>query len=115
MLHVSSVPRAAAFYSQLGFKVTNSHHKPVCGDEPVWAWLQSAHGATLMLALADTTVDPTVQAVLFYLYCDDVAAMHAAPADDGVAVSAITYPFYHPCGEFRITDPGGYVCMVTHT
>lgn len=56
-----------------------------------------------------------MQAVLFYLHCDDVAAMHAALADDGVAVSAITYPFYHPCGEFRITDPGGYVCMVTHT
>lgn len=115
MLHVSSVPRAARFYARLGLEITNSHHAPDCGDEPVWAWLQSAHGATLMLTRADTAVDPAAQGVLCYLYCDDVPAMHAALCADDLDVSAITYPFYCPRGEFRVTDPDGYVCMVAHT
>ena len=115
MLHVASVPRAAAFYALLGFDVANTHHDPTCGDEPIWGWLQSRHGASLMLALAGEPVDPTVQAVLFYLYCDDVVAMHAALHASGVAVGAITYPFYCPKGEFRVVDPDGYVAMVTHT
>ena len=115
MLHVASVPRAAAFYALLGFDVANTHHDPACGDEPVWAWLQTPHGGSLMLALADDPVDPAVQAVLFYLYCDDVVAMHAALLASGVAAGDITYPFYCPKGEFRMVDPDGYVAMVTHT
>jgi hypothetical protein len=30
-------------------------------------------------------------------------------------VSDIQYPFFAPRGEFRITDPDGYVLMITHT
>jgi len=41
--------------------------------------------------------------------------MHAALHAPGVAVGHTTYPFYCPKGEFRTTDPDGYVCMVTHT
>ena len=115
MLHVASVSRAAAFYALLGFDMANTHHDPACGDEPVWAWLQSQHGASLMLAQADEPVDPAAQAILFYLYCDDVAAMHAALRASGVVVGDIAYPFYCPKGEFRTTDPDGYVCMVAHT
>ena len=115
MLAVASVPRAAAFYALLGFEVANSHQVAECGDEPVWAWLQSRHGASLMLSVADAPVDPATQGVLFYLYCDDVAGMHAALRASGVAVGEIAYPFYCPNGEFRATDPDGYVCMVTHT
>lgn len=115
MLRVASVPRAAAFYALLGFDVANTHHDPTCGDEPVWAWLQSRQGASLMLAQADEPVDPAAQAVLFYLYCDDVVAMHAALLASGVAPGDITYPFYCPKGEFRMVDPDGYVAMVTHT
>src|SRR5688500_10717668 len=104
MLHVASVSRAAVFYALLGFEVANTHHEPGRDDEPVWAWLQSSHGASLMLAQANEPVDPAVQAILFYLYCDDVAAMHAALHASGVAVGHITYPFYCPKGEFRTTD-----------
>ena len=43
------------------------------------------------------------------------SGMHAALSASGVAVGAITYPFYCPNGEFRATDPDGYVCVVTHT
>lgn len=115
MLHVASVSRTAAFYELLGFEVANTHYEPGCDDEPVWAWLQSRHGASLMVAQADDPVDPAAQAVLFYLYCDDVAAMHAALHAAGVQVGDITYPFYCPRGEFRTIDPDGYVAMVTHT
>ncbi len=114
MLHVGSVPRAAAFYALLGLEVANTHHEPGC-DEPAWAWLQSQHGASLMLVQADEPVDPVAQAILFYLYCDDVAAMHAALVASGVAVGDIANPFYCPKGEFRVVDPDGYVVMVTHT
>ena len=115
MLHVASVSRAAAFYALLGFEVANTHQEPGRDDEPVWAWLQSRNGASLMVAQADEPVDPAAQSVLFYLYCDDVAAMHAALLVSGVQAGDITYPFYCPRGEFRTTDPDGYVVMVTHT
>lgn len=120
MLHVASVARAAAFYAQLGLDIANTHYEPGGGrddsaDEPVWAWLRSRHGASLMLARADGHIEPAAQAVLFYLYCDDVATMHAALAAAGVTVGTIGYPFYCPKGEFRLTDLDGYTCMVTHT
>lgn len=115
MLHVASVPRAAAFYARLGFAIAHTHHEPDHGDAPVWAWLHSPGGADLMLALADTPVDPAAQGALFYLYCDDVDEMHAALHAAGVAVGEITMPFYCPTGEFRVTDPDGYVSMVTNT
>jgi hypothetical protein len=55
------------------------------------------------------------QAVLFYLYVEDVAAKHAELAAAGLDVGAITFPFYSQRGEFRMTDPDGYVLMITHT
>jgi hypothetical protein len=115
MLHVASVSRAADFYAVLGFEVANIHHEPGCDDEPVWAWLQARNGASLMVARANEPVVPAAQAVLFYMYCDDVPAMHAALHASGVQVGEIAYPFYCPKGEFRTIDPDGYVVMVTHT
>jgi hypothetical protein len=72
MLHVASMSRTAAFYALLGFEVANTHHEPGSDDEPVWAWLQSQHGASLMLAEAEEPVDPAAQTILFCLYCDGV-------------------------------------------
>lgn len=93
MLHVASVLRAAEFYAALGFSIGEVHREPACGDpgrdQPVWAWLGSAAGAELMLVQADAPVDAAVQGVLFYVYCDDVAAMRgrvlAAGIDAGEA------------------------------
>lgn len=113
MLHVADVLRAADFYAQLGFEIESRHDDPHDG-RPVWGGLQHAGGAELMLVLADGPIDERVQGVLFYVYCDDVAAMHAHLHALGVAVGEIGYPFYRPDGEFRIADPDGYVCMVTH-
>jgi len=113
MAHVTSVPRSIGFYEGLGFTVRNTH-EPSEGHEPVWASLESS-GAQLMLALADEPVVPSQQAVLFYVYCDDVVVSRTAFEKNGIAVGPIEYPFWAPRGEFRVTDPDGFVVMVTHT
>jgi predicted enzyme related to lactoylglutathione lyase len=118
MLHVADIARAAAFYAVLGFEMTETHREPGCepdrDDETVWAWLENPGGATLMLVRADSPIDDTAQGVLFYLYCDDVAAMRDHVLAAGVDAGPLVYPFYRPKGEFRVTDPDGYVSMVTH-
>ena len=112
--HVASVPASIAFYETLGFALQNSV-APEGTAEPNWAWLEGAHGAALMLAKADEPVVAAQQAVLFYLYVDDVPAKHAELTAAGVAAGEIRYEFYAPRGEFRVADPDGYVLMITHT
>ena len=79
-----------------------------------YRWLKSGD-AHLMLARASETVDPKVQAVLFYLYCPDVPAFRNELIEAGIEVGPVHNPFYAPRGEFRVTDPDGYVLMVSHT
>jgi hypothetical protein len=113
MASVASVPRSIVFYARLGFELKNEF-TPDGADEPSWAHLERG-AARLMLSRADDPVDPAAQAVLFYLYYDDVPALHAALADAGFQPGPIAYPFYCPKGEFPITDPDGYRLMLTHT
>jgi predicted enzyme related to lactoylglutathione lyase len=113
MAHVRSVPTSIEFYRKLGFVVGNTF-APSGQTEPSWAWLRSDR-ASLMLALANEPVVPGQQAVLFYLYCDDVAATRAALQEAGVDVGQINHPFYAPNGEFRVQDPDAYVLMITQT
>jgi catechol 2,3-dioxygenase-like lactoylglutathione lyase family enzyme len=111
--HVRDVAASIAFYETLGFSVGNTFAAE--GDtSPSWAWLESA-GAELMLARAGEPVVARQQAVIFFLYVDDVAAKHAELLASGVTIGAIEYPFYAPHGEFRVTDPDGYALMITHT
>ena len=113
MAFVKNVPRAIGFYRKLGFETGNTH-APEGATEPVWAWLRSG-GAQLMLAQASDPVDPEQQAILFYVYCDDVLAYRTQLLEARIECSAVTYPFYAPKGEFRVTDPDGYALMITHT
>ncbi|HEU5251146.1 MAG TPA: VOC family protein [Thermoanaerobaculia bacterium] len=113
MAHVLDVSRSIEFYRKLGFEVGNTF-TPDGAAEPTWVWLRR-NEAHLMLAKASHPVDAAVQAVLFYVYCDDVPAMRAALEMAHIDVGAIQYPFYAPRGEFRATDPDGYVLMITHT
>lgn len=115
MIHVASLPRAIAFYAVLDFHASEVHQEACLGEDPVWAWMESPGGAEFMLVKADASIDDTVQGVLFYIYCDDVAAMRDRVLTAGVDASEITYPFYRPKGEFRVSDPDGYVLMVTHS
>jgi catechol 2,3-dioxygenase-like lactoylglutathione lyase family enzyme len=112
MAFVASVRRSIEFYGKLGFEERNTHTSEG-GVEPVWAWLSSG-GAHLMLARASEPVDPGKQAVLFYVYCADVSAFRSLLIEAGLDVGPIQYPFYAPRGEFRVTDPDGYVLMVSH-
>ena len=65
-----------------------------------------------MVSLADEPVDAFRQAILFYLYFDDIEQTHAALAGLGHAPGGICYPFYMPGGECRLEDPDGYVLML---
>lgn len=112
MAHVADVAASAAFYAKLGFEEQGSFTPP--GAEAL-AWVSLRSGeAELMLTLASAPVVPGQQAVLFYVYCADVAAMHRQLEADGLAPGPIATPFYNPQGEFRLTDPDGYVVMVAH-
>ena len=113
MAYVASVTRSSAFYQLLGFVEMNTH-TPDGGQEPVWTWLRSGD-AQLMLAQASERIDPEKQAVLFYAYCDDVAAFRTMLIEKGIEAGPIERPFYAPRGEFRISDPDGHVVMVSHT
>ena len=113
MAHVRNVRRALEFYRKLGFEEGNTH-TPEGGSEPVWAWLRSG-GAQVMLAAATEPVDTGKQAVLFYVYCDDVARFREQLVQAGVEAGPIEHPFWAPRGEFRVVDPDGYVLMISHT
>lgn len=113
MVNVADLPRSISFYEKLGLRVANSF-APDGGDAMTWALLERG-SAQIMLARASEPVVPEQQSVLLYVYFDDVAATKAALEAAGIETGAIAYPFYAPRGEFRVTDPDGYVLMVTHT
>jgi catechol 2,3-dioxygenase-like lactoylglutathione lyase family enzyme len=113
--HVTDVRRSVDFYRRLGLELRNSHDED---GTLVWAFVTSPAadpndaGARLMLALAGGPIDESQQAVLFYCWSPDVRALHAELRDAGIAVGEIEQPFYMPAGEFRVTDPDGYVLLV---
>ena len=107
---VRDVPASIAFYERLGFTVGNSF-TPDGADAPAWCWLRSERG-DLMLGTATEAVVPEQQRVMFYGYCDDIAATHSELAEAGMEPGPITKPFYNPGGEFKLTDPDGYAIWV---
>ena len=113
LAQVADMRVSIAFYESLGFDVGYTHADPHSGDT-VWAALERGNAA-LMLARASAPVVPGQQSVLFYLYFDDIAGVHAELSARGLAVGEMAYPFYCPKGEFRLRDPDGYCLMLTHT
>ncbi|KAJ3186070.1 hypothetical protein HDU85_000985 [Gaertneriomyces sp. JEL0708] len=103
--HVDSVERSIEFYADLGFKAVKTVI-PEGQSAPVWAWLQSEQ-AKLMVGLASEPVVASQQAVLFYLYVDDIEQTHAALTGLGHSPGEIKRPFYMPHGECRLEDPDG--------
>ncbi len=125
-VHVADVDASLAFYAMLGFSPQNVMKDP--RGRAFWARAQSGTGE-IMLARADGPIDASQQAVLFYMYSDDVAALRghllasglrdagvysgAASPDDGPrSVFHISHPHHMPAGEMRIADPDGYVILV---
>jgi predicted enzyme related to lactoylglutathione lyase len=110
MAHVADIRKSAEFYQLLGFEVKNSVENE---GQLQWAWLKNG-GADLMLARSARPMNPGAQDVLFYMYAPDVAAYRSELEAKGVKVSAISFPFWSPRGEFRIDDLDGYTLMVSH-
>jgi len=108
--HVADVERSIKFYADLGFSVKNTV-VPQGHSTPIWAWLGSEN-ANLMVGLANGPVDASQQAILFYLYFDDIEQTRGALVELGHSPSEIKYPFYMPSGECRLEDPDGYVLML---
>lgn len=131
MAHVADVDQSVEFYALLGFECISrfSGHD----GQTVWARVRSQN-AQLMLSRASGAIAAADQAVLFYMYSDDVAALRQhllsqglaaagrppgeePPADPAVPVKTrlvfdISRPFYMPDGELRIHDPDGYCILV---
>lgn len=106
--HVRDVERSIAFYAHLGFEVESRWE----GDgRTVWAMVRCGD-ARLMLARAGAPVDPAQQAVLFYLWATDVAALRSRLMGAGVQTGQIRYPDHMPAGEIRLEDPDGYVLLI---
>lgn len=125
-VHVASVDASLSFYALLGFAPVNLM-KDAFGVA-FWAMAKSG-GAEIMLARADGPVDASQQAVLFYMYSDDVSTLRksllagglhdagryngvSAPHDGRRVVFDIAYPAHMPAGELRVQDPDGYVILV---
>jgi catechol 2,3-dioxygenase-like lactoylglutathione lyase family enzyme len=131
MAHVADVDRSVAFYALLGFECISRFSGS--DDQTVWARVKSLN-AQLMLSRASGAVVAADQAVLFYMYSEDVAALRQhllsqglasagrppgeePPADPAAPVKTrvvfdISRPFYMPEGELRIHDPDGYCILV---
>jgi hypothetical protein len=110
---VKSVARSIEFYQKLGFVVGNTH-TPKGAAEPSWVWLKCGK-TQLMFDQTSDPIDSDERPIMFYVYCDDVAGFRTKLLESGVEAGPITYPFYAPRGEFRVTDPDGYAVMITHT
>jgi hypothetical protein len=113
MAHVADVEASMDFYCRLGFEVGNVI---VAEGEtrPAWAFLEYRE-ARLMLARASEPVVAAQQAVLFYLYYDNIDAEHTRLREAGMNPGPMSYPFYCPKGEFPLSDPDGYCLMLTHS
>lgn len=124
--HVTDVDSSISFYALLGFEVQSVLRNPQ--GRAFWAMLKSG-GAEIMFAKASGSIDAGQQAVLFYMYTDDVASLRthllasgladggaylgqAGPNNGRLAVFAVSRPHHMPDGEIRVHDPDGYCILV---
>jgi uncharacterized glyoxalase superfamily protein PhnB len=107
-VHVTDVARAIAFYERLGFVVKDTYEHDGRLD---WAALES-RDAQLMLAHANAPIKRDKQAVLFYLYADDRAALRDQLLAVGVTVGEIRDGSPGPAREMGLADPDGWCLMV---
>jgi catechol 2,3-dioxygenase-like lactoylglutathione lyase family enzyme len=124
--HVEDVERSLAFYALLGMQ-PGTRHKDATG-KTVWCDA-NAGNARIMLSMASGSIDPSQQAVLFYLYAPDVRALRQHLLAQGLrdggefrgacgpetarnVVFEVGHPHYLPAGEVRVHDPDGYVLLI---
>jgi hypothetical protein len=107
-VQVKDPDRSAGFYEGLGFRVTDTHHH---AGELDWVALESGQ-AKLMLARASRPIARQEQAVLFYLYSEDLAGLRERLLGAGLTVGEIVDGSPGPRQEMSLTDPDGYCLMV---
>jgi catechol 2,3-dioxygenase-like lactoylglutathione lyase family enzyme len=107
--HVRDVAASVDFYGLLGFEPISTVGGR--GEGAWWVYLQ-ADRARLMLAVASEPVVAEAQAVLFYLYTDDVVGLRDQLIRDGLDPSGVRHPPHMPAGEIRLRDPDGYVLLI---
>ena len=110
-LRVRDPDASIAFYELLGFEVRDTYAYEGRLD---WAALESGD-AQLMLARASAPIDCRVQAVLFYLYSDDLSALRDRLLAEGVTVGEIVDGSPGPEQEMRLADPDGWCLMIAQT
>jgi Glyoxalase/Bleomycin resistance protein/Dioxygenase superfamily len=109
MAHVADVQRSVSFYQLFGLKMRNN----LKAADGAWQWAYvECEQAEIMFARASGPIVAGDQAVLFYLYSEDLVALREHLLAQGVDVSGITYPNYMPNGEMRTQDPDGYVLLI---
>jgi glyoxalase/bleomycin resistance protein/dioxygenase superfamily protein len=109
LLHVREIERSIRFYELLGFITVDTDRGKPLG----WARLHCEGGA-VMFARAEEPVNPSVQAVLLYMYTPDLVGLREQLLASGIKVPPIRRPEYMPSGEVRIDDPDGYTILVGH-
>jgi catechol 2,3-dioxygenase-like lactoylglutathione lyase family enzyme len=107
-VHVADVQGSIEFYEKLGFRVRDTHEHDGRLD---WAAVESGK-AQLTLARASTSIQPDQQAILFYVYSDDLAALRERLVGEGIAVSEIRDGTPGPRQEIGLSDPDGYCLMI---
>ena len=107
--HVRDVAESVDFYSLLGFEPISTVGG--IGQNHWWVYMR-AERARLMLAAATEPVAAEAQAVLFYLYADDLRRLRDQLVAAGLDPSPIAYPPHMPAGEMRLHDPDGYVLLI---
>jgi hypothetical protein len=110
-VHVSDLPRSIGFYELLGFEVGDTYE---VDGELRWAALQHAH-ARIMLERASAPIDPRQQAVLFYLYAEDLDGLRDHLIVHGLPVGPIRDGRPGPEREIGISDPDGYCLMIAES
>jgi catechol 2,3-dioxygenase-like lactoylglutathione lyase family enzyme len=107
-VHVADIEQSIAFYELLGLELRDSYKHDGRLD---WGFLANKY-ARIMLARADQQIDPLEQAVLFYLYVQDLNAFRSHLISKGVRAGKIVDGTPGPTREMRLTDPDGYCLMV---
>ena len=106
--HVADPARSIDFYRRLGFIPANvwDYRGDLAG-----AFLVSGN-ARLLISLATAPINPDEQAILLYLYTDDVGTLREQLVAGGIQVSEVQHPSHMPAGEIVLHDPDGYCLLV---
>ena len=107
-VRVKDVERSVAFYYHLGFSPQSVYKYR---GRLAWASLES-EGAEIMFEGGSDPIAPDREAVLFYIYSHDLAALRNQLLAAGVEAGKIEDGSPGPREEMRVVDPDGYVLMI---